>query len=233
MRSTITIGIILVVLLASATAHAAFIVEPHDSGFGYANFTGTPRYSSTAGQAPGLTATSSAYGNASVFPDVYTYTYTPQDDNDNWTVPLNDRYFGNGLYSTNLPGGQTGYYNVYITWVPSDSVSSLCDITITNEGDDVVWNNVNMNTNGTNDIAELWGPFPDGTVLAGANDKWLKIADQVLLQADKTYTVTQSAQLDTWTSMRSSGVMWEFVAVPEPATMLLLAFGVIPLLRRK
>lgn len=226
------ISVTTILCVCAAGVQAAFIVEPF--GLSSGNFSGTPRSSAVNSTAPGLTVGSHAWGSTTVGFDVYEYSYTPGSDEDNWTVPLDARYFGNGQYSTNLPGGQTGYYNVYITWPGSTNVSSLCDLTITHDGTDIVWTDINMNDSGTVAMAQMeqWGPFPAGTVFVGGNNKWLMIAREVLLTEGNTYTVTQAAQNDTYVSMRSSGVMWEFVRVPEPMSLVLLGAGGLLIRRR-
>ena len=236
MRKQVSILSVLLVFVCVTSLQAAFIVEPHSSGLANGNFSfggdTTTASASTASSATGLTATNSIYGGDGVnFPDTYIYSYMPGTDADNWDVP-DYQYFGNGLYTTNEVGGQTGYYNVYITWPAATNVSSTCNITVTNDGADVVWNDINMNDGGTVWLADQWDHDPLSTLLGG-NNAWLKIADEVLLTAGQTYTVSQVALSNTFVSMRSAGVMWEFVAVPEPATLLLLSMGALVLRRKK
>lgn len=238
-----TFCVLMSALVLAGNSLAAFIVETHSTGRGYSNFSGTgPSYTTTKGTAPGLLATSTAFGGNAVAPnmDTYVFSYTPGTNADNWDVP-DYQYFGNGLYTTNLEGGQTGYYNVYITWISSANVDlDGCTLAVTHDGGVVSWDRnpantaqyVNGNDGGTNWIAELWGPFLPGTVISGANNKWLKIANEVLLTAGQTYTMTQVAKDNAYVSMRSAGVMWEFVRVPEPATLVLLSLGGLLLRKR-
>jgi hypothetical protein len=213
---------ILVVCIAAVVlageVQGAFVVELHPDGLAFSNFSGTPRYSAyaKASNAVGCTDFGSGFGSTADPPDVYTFSYLLGTDADN--VPLvAGTDLGNGDLASGLSGGATGLYNVYITFPDSTNVDvSGCDIVITSDGVDIVLEDVDMNTGGT------------GT--PGANDAWLLIAENVLLTAGNTYTVSQTANSDAYVSMRSHGVMWE--AVPEPCTLLVLGLGAVLLRRR-
>lgn len=211
----------------ATVSQAAFIVESSTGGKAFStNFSGnSPSHSTTTGSAVGLTAgIGSVFGgagtNASTDPDKYVLSYKPGTNADN-TVLSAGTALGNGNLATGLTGGVTGMYNVYITWPASTNVDGTgCKLVITSDGSPVTLNSVNMNTGGT------------GT--PGANNAWYKIASDVTLTAGNTYTVTQTANSISSTSMRNSGVMWEYVGpVPEPASLSLLACAALPFLSRR
>lgn len=218
MKSVTSLTCCLVLMATAASVEAAFIVELHPDGLAYTNFTGTPRYSvyAKASKAVGCTDYGSGFGSTSDPPDIYQFSYTPGIDLDNVLLPSGTD-LGNGNLATGLSGGNSGLYNVYITWPASTNVDpSGCDIAVIHDGLDVVLEDVDMNTGGT------------GT--PGGNDAWLLIAGNIHLTAGNTYTVSQTANSDAYVSLRGHGVMWE--AVPEPCTLSLLGLGVILLRRR-
>ena len=123
--------------------------------------------------------------------DEYIYSYTPGPDVDNY-FPAEDTDFGNDNVSTGILGGVTGFYNVYITWPNTSNAGGTCTITITNDGEDVVGTDVNMNGNDSN-----------------GNNRWLLIAEGIEMTAGVTYTVSQvTDNPGAGVSMRSHGVMW-------------------------
>jgi hypothetical protein len=218
-----------VIAVLSVNVQAAFMVET-DKGM---LFGGTPlapeNYSgdgieSTWG-ASNSTAVGTQAGNA-VFggtgDHIYTFFYTPSPvgclDVDN-TVYAAGTDLGNGNLATGLTGGGAGLYNVYATWCDSDNVTqNNANFTITSEDDDVSLLNV-----------QQWGTVspPPGS------DTWLLIAERVPLITGRTYTITQTQASDIipipYVSMRSHGVMWEFVEPIEPLADIVVDGGVLSL----
>lgn len=147
------ITIALMVLIISAGAQAAFIVEAHESGLANGNFVGSGT-ASLRSNAPGTTASNSIFGGS----DDYLYSYTPGVDVDN--------------SSSALEGGGDGLYNVYITWPSSTNVDpDGCTITVTSEGADIVLTPVDMNTGGTGDPGanDAWYLIGEGVSLVSGN----------------------------------------------------------------
>jgi hypothetical protein len=201
----LTIIVLLIFALLVSNAHAVFIVETADDGRGYANFSsnGTPNYSTfTISEAIGCIGTSSAYGG-DADPDIYTFSYTPGTDSDNFSIAAGTD-LGNGVLASGLTGGVSGYYNVYVSWPWSDNVSGgPTIITATNDSDDV--------------IISVDEDADSPTATPGA-DEWVLVAQGVQLTQGVTYTVSMTPTYDggLFCPIRAQGAMWE--AVPPLPT---------------
>jgi hypothetical protein len=221
-------------LFLASNAEAAFIIGAHSSEKGFANFTSTGGSASVPSAAVGLTGTNSLYGGNAVDPalDTYTYSYTPGTDVDNTvfvagaTLGSTTAFPGQGNTATGLVGGGSGLYNVYFTTPSTTGISGGgTDFTLTQEGAPVQVNDLNLNDGGTGPDTD-----PGSAFVGGANNAWYLLGTVELL-AGNTYTVTQVAGANTFVSTRAHAVMYE--AIPEPASLSLLAMGAMSLMRRR
>ncbi len=190
--------VVLVIALITAGAQAAFIVEPGAGGKAQTtNFTGAGS-GSIGNVAIGITVGSiwSGTGAGGSTQD-FLFSYTLGTDEGNTTISAGTD-LGNGDLATGLVGGETGLYNVYVTWPNSTNVAKsgpgLCEITVTNDGADVV---------GSHDQNTGQSGSP------GGSRAWLRVAQDVVLTWDNQYTVNEHATSWEWVAMRSNGVMWE------------------------
>jgi len=186
-------------------SEAAFIVEAHSSGLANANFQGTG-VASLRSFAVGTQAGSSLVSGTCLAgtENGYVYSYTPGVDVDNF-LPAAGTDLGNDNSATGIVGGETGFYNVYVTWCNTANVSSTSKFTITHDGGEYVVTGVNQN--GSNE---------------GGNNRWLLLTTDgpIELTAGQTYTVTHEAESFNCVALRSHGVMWEAVEpVLVPVTL--------------
>jgi hypothetical protein len=232
-------GALSALMLCSAQAQAGFVAAVDlnpDAGltlnpnFSFGADT-TTASESTPSAAIGLPLHDSLFGGDGVVsPDTYIMSYTPGVDADNFFPAAGSLLgsttgFGSEL-SSGLAGGGSGLYNVYITVPDSTNVNVAGSIaTITGDGAPVVVGPLNLNSGGTGADLDAGPGF-----VGGANNAWFLIGT-VSMTAGNTYTLTLEAEVNSFVSQRLAGVMWE--AVPEPATVSLLAFGAIALLRRR
>ena len=216
----------LVMAVLSMNVYGAFMVETWPGSIGHPvpglaneNYVGDGRLSSDEWPSPsravGVTAESAVYGGT--VDHVYTFYYTPSPfgslDVDN-VVFTGGTDLGNGDLATGLVGGGAGLYNVYATWRASDNVTqNNANFTVASEAEDVSLLNVQQ--------YGITVPLPPGS------DTWLLLAERVPLITGRTYAVTQAAVVDNWVSMRSHGVMWEFVEPIEPLTDVVVPGGVL------
>ena len=236
----ITRAIISIGLLATSTANAAFIIEANDvagrlgeGNFAYTGAGGTAAsYSSaSAGALPATTDTPSTFftlrhafgGNGTA--DEYTFSYSPASDGDNQPFAAGTLYNSLGaspdLRSTGLPGGAAGTYNVYRIHPATTNVSG---------GPTTYQVVVNSTLVLTEIIDQNAADIPTGRNIG----RWEMIGSVDLLNASDSVTVTMTPQTSTFTSMRASGIMFEYAApIPEPSSTVLLGLAAGLLLRRR
>lgn len=224
-----------VALAVGVTSRGAFIIQVDTDGAVNAAVTFNPLVSLGTGTAPvsvssaqsaavGITTGNSIFGGAAVapVPDTYRFSYTPGTNLNNLVLMAGQALNNNGSTATGLTTGASGLYNIYVTWPRSGNISGGPTNFALSDGTN------SLLTNSYNPISG------DGALETGG--EWIYIG-QAELDASTTYTLTQSSTSNTSVSMRSSGVLFDYVGpvVPEPSTMALLMLtvvGGIGLLRR-
>jgi hypothetical protein len=219
------------VLSLISTSQAAFIVQVDTDGVTQGTAAGTLNSHVTFGNgmtggfswsagaaAAGLQPGNSIFGGNSATADQYIYSYTPGTDADNATFTAGQD-LGNGNLATGVTGGASGLYNVYACWnsstnISDDGATPTSYVASGDLGNVTTGLNQDENTNGAL-VGGLWA-----------------FVGTVQLTAGNSYTVTQTAPNSLFVSQRALAVMWE-AAVPEPASLSVLALGTLAVLRRR
>jgi hypothetical protein len=229
-RIIIIAGALLLVASTGLSVRGAFMVETRPGGKAVVNFrlggnTTTVGTSTATSGAIGRTANiGSVFGGDGSPSDTYVFRYTPGPDADNTTFAAGTAlgsvtgFPGEGNVSSGLTGGVSGIYRVYFTTPESINVANpSCDFTITQDGEPIVLDDVNLNSGGTGPDTD-----PGGAFVGGANNAWWLLGT-VHLTAGTTYTVTQNSNDASFVSQRAHGVMWERVPEPSAGGLVMLA----------
>lgn len=235
MTSTFSRGLALIGL-AALPGHAAFIIEASDSpslGAGHFTYTGTGGTTASFSDAsPGLLPATTdspptfftlrhAFGGNGTT-DQYTFTYTPATDTDNVSFTPGTIYnLQQGLSSSGLDAGAAGFYNVYRLHPETANVSggpTLYEVFV---------------GGGLQASESIDQNFDDLATGVGVG-RWERIGSVAVPDATDTLTVTMTATNATFTSMRASGIMFEYAGpIPEPGCLTLAALGLATLTRRR
>lgn len=207
----------------STAASAAFVIEIDTDGlddgvltfspnFSFGGDTTSASQSSAPSQTPGVVGIGtgdSIFGGNGTVTDDYVYSYTPGVDGDN--APFAAGSFLNtpprADTTSGLLAGSTGDYDIYGIWPFTTNSLGPVTFTLSSASETLFTTVVNQNTAGGN-VATDW-------VLIGS----------AALDADTTYTLTQSAP-QSFVSQRAHSVMFEATSIiPEPASAVLALGG--------
>lgn len=209
-------------LAIAPVAEAAFIIEAGAGGKANANFSADNATvnSTLAGagtyNAPGLTA-----GVPSVFSgEPYTYTYTPSVDGDNTTFVAGEALNGfAGLTASGLTAGGAGLYNVYHARPQSE-----------NNGDQPTVLSISVNGSEAAMVSVDFNTTP--SLATGENIGFWELIGQVQLNAAtdvvtvdivSSFVPSPFQANPNFVGVRTGAVLFD--AVPEPASLTLVALG--------
>lgn len=235
-------AILLTGLFSTNTADAAYVIEASDEGdalglghFTYTGTAGTAQYSNASGgQLPSTTDPTPTFftlrhtwGGTSLVNDEYTFTYTPGTDGDNTVFAPGTSYnLPQSLSSTGLVGGAAGYYNIYRIAPGNPSVTA---------GNSAIYN-VFLNGLPQLPLTQTVDQNAANLVTGENVGRWELIGNVGLASATDTVIVTMTPTPNPtgYTSMRASGIMFEYVApIPEPSLATLLGLGALVLIGRR
>lgn len=211
---------IMIALLVAHTTHAAYIIEVDTDGLDDGILTYNPdfsfggdttvAYQSIPSLAYGMTGGDSIFGGNGVnLPDTYVFTYNPSTDADNLAIPIWTE-LGEAGYSstaTGLAGGVPGIYSVYATWPHTTSVSGGATRFSGSTSGDTFVTDFDQNGGGI-----------------GIGHYWYKVGEINWTSGDITVTM-QPTGINTYTSMRAAGMLFEYEQIPEPSVLTMLGFG--------
>lgn len=201
-------------------ANAGFILEIDTDGADDGVLTFNPGFSfggdtdaasqSASATAFGTTGGDSIFGGNGVQEaDTYVYTYSPDSQADNLAIPAGTN-LGEGNMGTGVVGGGAGTYLVYALWPFTNNVSGgMTTYDVSTAGDSF---QIPLDQNSRGDAWALLGTidYTGGAI-----------------------TVTQTSTINSFISMRASGLLFEAIPGPSSAAVLLFAGGLVGAGRRR
>lgn len=202
----------------TSAANAAFLFEIDTDGADDDVLTLNPNFSfggdtttasqSSASSAFGTNGADSIFGgDGNVDPDTYVYTYDPSVEGDNLVVPAGTD-LGDGVLASGLAAGGAGVYNVFATWPLSSNINPAgANFDVSTAGDAFTVSDLDQN---------------------GQGNAWILLGQ--INYTSGPITVTQTANVNSFVSMRAYGLLFE--PIPEPTTLSLLGLAGLLIRRR-